>query len=364
MPGTAFNFYGGNLYCYNGTNFINLNVDNNPVGNGNWSGIRAMYSSSYGYLQLGDIYFTTFAHYDGTNFYFDADFGNFGTGVADFAEYNNMLYAAGNNNLNSQSENIADLFSSTDGINWSVVPSYGSPYALWGLQPFQGQLYLGYDNGQLACMDSSETYYSVLAVSDSIISMAAAGDSVLYFGTGVEAVGSSSGSGPGYVYAYSGKGATNATLISNPMGVGVQCLDSRTRPTRPFANHTGNRFYLRRTGWRALQHNERDFLFDQHRDEFTNVVARQHSNLARCFAWRRHTDKWRTCGHRERESEFHSKQPADGNLQRNCMVYQSERQCWAKPRVHLGCNWCPDYCHTKGDPRLAHVCRIGHRLCS
>ena len=57
------------------------------------------------------------------------------------------------------------------------------------LQPFQGQLYLGYDNGQLGYMDSSNTWNSILTVSDSIISMVAAGNVMLYFGTGLGAVG-------------------------------------------------------------------------------------------------------------------------------------------------------------------------------
>jgi len=206
--GTAGN--GGRLYCYNGANFVYVGAVSN------FYGIRAMYASSYGCLQLGDIESDIFGHYDGTNLYFDTNFGN--SCVVDFAEYNNELYAG--------TEECAYLFGSTNGINWSIVLGCpGDAYALWQLQPFQGQLYLGYDNGQLGYMDSSNTWNSVLTVSDSIISMAAAGDAMLYFGAGVGAVGDvENGAGPGFVYAYAGNGATNATLISGPMGAGVQCL--------------------------------------------------------------------------------------------------------------------------------------------
>jgi hypothetical protein len=173
-----------------------------------------MYSSSYGYLQLGDIDTDIFGHYDGTNIYCDADL--FRSCVVDFAEYNNELYAATQEN--------ADLIGSTNGINWSDVIDYNQAYALWALQLFQGQLYLGYSDGTLAYMDWSGMWHAVLTASDSIISMAATGDVALYFGIGAEAVGLATGNGPGYVCAYTGSGATNATLISGPMGNGVQCL--------------------------------------------------------------------------------------------------------------------------------------------
>jgi len=136
----------------------------------------------------------------------------------------------------------------------SSVPPMASPgrwlpncpttnyYALWQLAPFQGQLYLGYgtnctqdpndiDNrltgppgGLLAYMDSSQTWHSVLTVSDSINSMGCRRDTMLYFGTGYEVLwstqpGIETGNGPGYVYAYAGNGATNATLISGIMGL-------------------------------------------------------------------------------------------------------------------------------------------------
>jgi len=209
--GTA--WAGGKLYRYNA---ISNRFD--YVGSvSGFTGIEAMYSSSYGYLQLGDIETDLFGRYDGTNLYFDADFGN--SCVLDFAEYNNSLYAG--------TEECAYLFGSTNGINWSVVLGCYGAYDLWELEPFQGQLYLGYDNGQLAYMDSSNVWHSVLIVSDSIISMVAGGNTMLYFGTGAEAAeeeGIGMGSGTGYVYAYTGNGATNATLISGPMGDGVQCL--------------------------------------------------------------------------------------------------------------------------------------------
>jgi hypothetical protein len=204
--GTAYS--GGNLYRYNGTNF-------NYVGSvPNFYGIRAMYSSSYGFLQLGDIWSDIFGHYDGNNLHYDTNL--FRSCVVDFAEYNNKLYAA--------TEEDADLLGSTDGVNWADVLDYNDTYALWQLAPFQGQLYLGYGNGLLAYMDSSNVWHSVLTNSDSIISMVAAGNTSLYFGIGAEAVGVPTGNGPGYIYAYTGNGATSATLVSGPMGDGVQCL--------------------------------------------------------------------------------------------------------------------------------------------
>ena len=222
----------GTLYRYNGTNF-----DIIAAGTGNplqppldFSGYRSMYSSSFGYLQLGDILADVFGHYDGTNIYEDADFAD--SCVLDFATFNNKLYAA--------SEEPAILFGSTNGTNWSSVTTCPTNnYALWQLVPFQGQLFLGYgtnctDNkgptaGQLAYIDSSQTWHAVLTVPDSINSMVAAGNTMLYFGTGFEALASTltgieTGYGPGYVYAYAGNGATNATLISGIMGDGVQCL--------------------------------------------------------------------------------------------------------------------------------------------
>jgi hypothetical protein len=65
--------------------------------------------------------------------------------------------------------------------------------------------------------------------------MAAEGDTMLYFGTGYEVLwstqpGIETGNGPGYVYAYAGNGATNATLISGIMGLGVQCLYHPSAP--------------------------------------------------------------------------------------------------------------------------------------
>ena len=56
--GTAQN--DGNLYLYNGASFVYMGTV------ANFFGIRAMYASSYGYLQLGDIESDVFGHYDGT----------------------------------------------------------------------------------------------------------------------------------------------------------------------------------------------------------------------------------------------------------------------------------------------------------
>ncbi len=206
--GTAWN--GGKLYRYNA---ISNHFD--YVGSvSNFAGIGAMCNSSYGYLQLGDLGFDKFGRYDGT-LYFDANFG--GSCIYDFAEYSNKLYAAAF---------CGRLYSSTNGINWSLVLDCRGADHLWKLDPFQGKLYLGYDDGELAYIDSSEVWHSVLTDFDSIISMVADTNTTLYFGTGQEMGYGGDGSGPGYVYAYTGNGATNATLISGPMGDGVQCLYS------------------------------------------------------------------------------------------------------------------------------------------
>jgi hypothetical protein len=136
--GTA---YSGSLYRYNA---ISNHFDYVGSAPGLRYGIGAMYSSSYGYLQLGAFNSDAFGRYDGTNFYFDADFS--GSCIFDFAEYNNKLYAAAFEGR---------LYGSTNGINWSVVLDYYGP-TLWELEPFQGKLYLGYDNGELAYIDSAE----------------------------------------------------------------------------------------------------------------------------------------------------------------------------------------------------------------
>src|SRR5208282_1939090 len=121
------------------------------------------------------IWIDKFGHYDGSNLYDDTNFGVvFGvigssnawvtSCVLDFADYNNELYAA--------TEEPAILFGSTDGITWSAVSNcpMTNYYAMWQLEPFQGQLYLGYGTnctypnnpqltglpgGLLAYMDSS-----------------------------------------------------------------------------------------------------------------------------------------------------------------------------------------------------------------
>lgn len=202
--GTAWN--GGKLYQYNsGTDSFGY------VGAvSNFSGIRSMYASSYNYLQLGDIGNDYFGHYDGSSLTFDQSLG--GSCIYDFAEFNGALYGAAY---------MGRLLSSTNGTSWSVARgNYDGN--MWELEPFQGDLYMSYDNGVLAKLDTSNNWTSVLGAQDSIISMVADG-AVLYYGIGGEAGAyyGSSTSGTGYVYAYDG---TNATLISGAMGTGVQTL--------------------------------------------------------------------------------------------------------------------------------------------
>ncbi len=205
--GTAWS--GGKLYRYDryGETF-------EPVGEiPDWYGIRAMYGSSYDYLQLGEINLDKFGRFDGFNLYDDAQW--VGSCIYDFAEFNDTLYAAAYNGR---------LFGSTDGINWSLVLGYSQHRNIWELEPFQGHLYMSYHSGLLARLDTSQSKSDVYMAPDGIISMAADGDSVLYFGIGGEAgaLWHSETVGTGYVYAYTGNGSPQ--LISGPMGTGVQCL--------------------------------------------------------------------------------------------------------------------------------------------
>ncbi len=177
-----------------------------------WSGIRAMYVWKPQCIQLGDIWWDKFGRYDGADCLHDSF--QSGSCIYDFAPHAGALYAAAF---------AGRLFRSTDGINWSVVLDYTGDN-IWELEPFQGYLYLAYNDGLLARIKSSNRRTFVWTAPDSIISMLADGDNVLYFGTGGEAgaLYDSSTSGEGYVYAYTGSGTPE--LISDYLGTGVQCL--------------------------------------------------------------------------------------------------------------------------------------------
>ncbi|NIO07684.1 MAG: hypothetical protein GTO40_06615 [Deltaproteobacteria bacterium] len=178
-----------------------------------WYGIRAMYASSYGYLQLGEINVDKFGRFDGYTFY--DDLNHEGSCIYDFAEFNDALYGAAYNGR---------LFRSTDGIEWSMVLGYSSDRNIWELEPFQGHLYMSYHSGLLARLNTSQTKSTVWTAPDGIISMVADGDSVLYLGIGAEAgaLWHSETDGVGSVYAYRGNGSP--LLIADQMGTGVQCL--------------------------------------------------------------------------------------------------------------------------------------------
>jgi len=199
---------GGKLYRYdasaNNFSYVGTVVPHNSANPVFQYGIGAMYSSSYGYLQLGGHDADEFAHFDGTKLQFDAEKG--GSCVYDFAEFNNKLYGAALN---------GSLYGSTDGVTWSAVLSddndnfYG--WSIHQVEPFQDRLYLGYENGKLAYLDSSEAWHSVLMASNDIPAMVADGNTTLYYGTGIYEASDVNG----YVYAYTGSGAP--TLISGNM---------------------------------------------------------------------------------------------------------------------------------------------------
>ncbi|MGD1277193.1 MAG: PEP-CTERM sorting domain-containing protein [Tepidisphaeraceae bacterium] len=169
-------------------------------------GIGAMYSSSYGYLQLGGIECDDLAHFDGTKLTFDVEENpEGGSCIYDYAEFNKKLYAAAY---------VGHLYGSTDGITWSTVLSsdngdYGA--SIHQVAPFQDRLYLAYEDGELAYLDSSEVWHSVLKASKDIPAMLADGNTTLYYGTG-----QAEASTNGYVYAYTGSG--DPTLISDDIG--------------------------------------------------------------------------------------------------------------------------------------------------
>lgn len=216
---TSLEVYNGQLYAgtaWNGGKLYEYDTGTESFGYvgavSSFSGIRSMYSSSYGFLQLGDIGVDRYGRYDGTNFYYDQYLG--GSCIYDFAEFDGALYGAAYQGR---------LQRSTNGINWSTVLGYYDGN-MWELETFGGNLYMSYENGVLATLGTSPwSRNTVLTAPDGIISMVADGDSMLYYGIGGEAGAyyGSSTSGTGYVYAYDG---TNATLISGAMGTGVQSL--------------------------------------------------------------------------------------------------------------------------------------------
>ena len=205
--GTAWR--GGKLYRLNGARnqFEFLDYADG------WSGIRAMYVWKQPWIQLGDIWWDKFGRYDGSVTYEDLEHYD-GSCVYDFASYDDVLYAAAYRGR---------VYRSVDGINWSMVKDRGD-YNLWEIESFQGYLYMGDNGGVLSRMTGHHKKIKVWSAPDSIISMLADGDDVLYFGTGGEAgaLYQSSTTGEGCVYAYSGSGTPE--LISDLLGAGVQCL--------------------------------------------------------------------------------------------------------------------------------------------
>lgn len=216
--GTAYS--GGNLYRYNpGTESFDYvgTVDGAPPVGGTWSGIRAMYVWIYPWLQLGDLGHDKFGRFDGTDFYYDVNL--YGSCIYDFAEFNNVLYAAAW---------AGRLLSSSDGINWATIQSYAGSN-IWELEPFQGYLYMGNYSGNLRRLDASGTTTDVWNAPDDIVSMVADGDSMLYLGTGGEAGYYTEGSGTARVYVYYDGSVEpveifNADEINDHDHAGVQCL--------------------------------------------------------------------------------------------------------------------------------------------
>lgn len=212
--GTAWN--GMKLYRYEGDTTWPQVID--PIV---WDGTRSL-DVSHGYLLMGDFGWDLIGHWDGSAFHQDQTQMT-GSCIYDFEDYGDNVYAAAY---------IGRMWQSSDGIHWSLVPSFESYYDgnMWELETFQGSLYMAYANGELRASNVPDRGTLKYAAPDGIISMETDGAN-LYFGTGGEA-GAYYGSeteGTANIYRYDG---ADVTLISDEdeFGAGVQVLYSPPPP--------------------------------------------------------------------------------------------------------------------------------------
>jgi hypothetical protein len=208
---------GGNLYCYNTAtetfDYVGTMPDTDSAAHYHpWYGIRSMYVwPGTGDLHLGDHGYDCLGRFDGTSLIYDAYMS--GSCIYDFEAYDSMLYAG------AWSSRL--LWSATGtGYPWSYEEPISGYAHIWELEEYQGDLYMGYDDGILATYNGYTLgATTVLTADDGIISMTTDG-ALLYYGIGGEA-GYGYDSGVGYVYSYDG---SSETLISGAMGDGVQVL--------------------------------------------------------------------------------------------------------------------------------------------
>lgn len=212
--GTSWN--DGRLYRCDGTFDWSRVVDHRDPGW--WSGFRAAYVWTDGWLYLGDIGWDIIGRYDGTNFQHITHLG--GSCIWDFASYGGELYA---------SAYQGRLFKSSDGISWENVIGYGLGTSMWELEVFNDSLYMGLGDGRLeryaGTYDGLPIIQKIWTEPDGngVISMVVGPQNKLFLGVGGEAGYYSSTIGNGRVYSYDGKKAPQM-VCTEELGTGVQVL--------------------------------------------------------------------------------------------------------------------------------------------
>jgi len=180
-----------------------------------------LYLAFFVYHYERDTSFASIMRYNGSKAHALAEFE--ASCIYDFSQQGTRLFAAAFACVNPKvcDHIVGRLYRSTDGRYWSSVLDYPD-WNLWAIEQFEGNLYLGYDDGLLARIDPGGSFGSVWQAPNSIISMLADGHDALYFGTRAKASAEGSGSPEGMVYAFDG--VSDPAPISTVLGGGIQCL--------------------------------------------------------------------------------------------------------------------------------------------
>ncbi len=199
-----------------------------------WNGTRHL-AVSHGYVLMGDIYWDTIGHWDGSTFHPDQT-QQTGSCIYDFDEYGGYVYGAAY---------LGRMWRSLDGIHWSLAPGFEGRYdgSMWEVETFHGSLYMAYADGELRASTLPDRGMLIYTAPDGIISMVTDGAN-LYFGTGGEAgaLYGSEAEGIANIYSYDG---ANVQLISSQdqFGGGVQVLivvDKANSTTETQLHQAGN----------------------------------------------------------------------------------------------------------------------------
>jgi hypothetical protein len=210
--GTSLN--GMRVYRYKGGKDWELVVDEQwyPWGMG-WYGTRSM-AVFKGNLIIGDTFWDLIGLWDGREFHRVQPYET-GSCIYDFEEFQGRLYG---------SAYKGRIWVSQDGWNWNIIGDYYDGN-LWEMEVYRGQLYKGYQCGELRRWSGEGDIRGQLVYQAPapIISMATDG-MFLYFGTGGDASGfGESRDGIANIYRYDGR---EVKLISewDQFGSGVQVL--------------------------------------------------------------------------------------------------------------------------------------------